>query len=490
MNFFRSTIVTCIIFGLLFSQTLFAQSKDPYDGYVIYGSNRSAYLYDKDKKLVNEYKSKYMSSGSPRLLRDSSCVYSGRNSNGFPGTLPLMGGQFQIISWSGELLWDYTLANAKICPHHNFEIIYRTDDPNEKPHILAACYEYPDGANIACDRLVEIKPTGTNTAEIVWEWRAWDHRTNDPDNHPELLKEPSRNMSNRAKDWNHVNNISYNRELDQLIVDMKSFYEFVIIDHSTTTAEAATNSGGKYGKGGTLLYRWGHASNYGVSGSDHLKGFHGGTWIPKFFPGTTDPVPGAGNAMVFHNEGKDIIEIELPGNDDGIYPRVSGKAFGPDKLLWTYKMENPGLHEGYVQRLPNGNTLICNGRGSIYQITPDGEKIWDIMATCNQAVMYSKSYLDMKSANKTNIKNQKNALSLQISTNPITGDVGVSLLNNHNTAQIKFFSVTGKLLLVNTIHKNKFIWNTKKIPAGVYVVKVTTINDVMTRRISVLPSAI
>src|SRR6185295_606711 len=57
-------------------------------------------------------------------------------------------------------------------------------------------------------------------------------------------------------DWTHVNAVSYNPDLDQIMISSRMFSEVWIIDHSTTAAEAATSKGGKYGKGGDLLYRW------------------------------------------------------------------------------------------------------------------------------------------------------------------------------------------------------------------------------------------
>ena len=56
--------------------------------------------------------------------------------------------------------------------------------------------------------------------------------------------------------------MAYNADLDQIAVSVWKFSEFWIIDHSTTTAEAASHQGGRGGKGGDLLYRWGNPRTY------------------------------------------------------------------------------------------------------------------------------------------------------------------------------------------------------------------------------------
>ena len=58
--------------------------------------------------------------------------------------------------------------------------------------------------------------------------------------------------------------------------------ELWVIDHSTTTAEAAGSSGGRYGHGGELLWRWGNPHNYGAGGEADRRLFyqHDAHWIP------------------------------------------------------------------------------------------------------------------------------------------------------------------------------------------------------------------
>ena len=48
----------------------------------------------------------------------------------------------------------------------------------------------------------------------------------------------------------------------QIMLSVFEFSELWVIDHSTKTAEAAIHEGGRSGKGGDLLYRWGNPRAY------------------------------------------------------------------------------------------------------------------------------------------------------------------------------------------------------------------------------------
>jgi hypothetical protein len=52
-----------------------------------------------------------------------------------------------------------------------------------------------------------------------------------------------------TRDRNHINSVAYNPELDQIMLSVREYCEVWIIDHGTTTAEAASHKGGKRGKG-------------------------------------------------------------------------------------------------------------------------------------------------------------------------------------------------------------------------------------------------
>ncbi|MCG8124292.1 MAG: arylsulfotransferase (ASST), partial [Candidatus Thiodiazotropha taylori] len=105
-----------------------------------------------------------------------------------------------------------------------------------------------------------------------------------------------------------------------------NFSEIWVIDHSTTTAEAAGHSGGASGKGGDLLYRWGNPQAYDAGTADEQMLFvpHDGEWIEAGYPG-------AGNIIIFNNGGgrpegnySSIDEITPPLEADNRYTLASG----------------------------------------------------------------------------------------------------------------------------------------------------------------------
>ena len=103
----------------------------------------------------------------------------------------------------------------------------------------------------------------------------------------ELGYVPADSEHDPPSDIMHTNGIAYNAALDQIAVSINGYSEIWIIDHSTTTEEARGHTGGRWGRGGDLLYRWGNPRPYGRGGEADQLLFnqHDVRWVPDGLPG-------------------------------------------------------------------------------------------------------------------------------------------------------------------------------------------------------------
>ena len=301
------------------------------------------------------------------------------------------------LSRDGDIAWEYTEGTM----HHDFfklpngnVLLLLNEVMTTQEAVAAGARLNPaSGRGLRYDYIREVKPTGPGGGEIVWEWSVLDHlvQDHDPDkpdygpiaDHPEridinytLHQRPIGGDS--THDWTHVNTIDYNPVLDQIMLSVRNYSELWIIDHNTTTEEAA-------GPKGDLLYRWGNPRTHGIGYYQDQQLFqqHDTHWIP---PG----LPGAGNVLIFNNGSEytglrryysSIDEIALPSFEDNAYPRDTDDfAFEPARLQWNYTAPDPtdfyASVESGAQRLPNGNTQISHHDGTVFQITPNGETVW------------------------------------------------------------------------------------------------------------------
>jgi hypothetical protein len=292
------------------------------------------------------------------------------------------------------------------------------------------------------DVVHEIRPTRPSGGEIVWTWRAWDHLVQDRDprkpgygalaDHPGRIdinadhryeveetederlarEETERQMRElgytggaepddapagadgghadaapagpkESGDFLHTNSVDYLPELDLIALSTPHLCEVWVIDHSTTTEEAAGGTGGRRGKGGELLWRWGNPRVYGLGAEQDRRLFyqHNPTWLPGDL--ATDGL----RLLVFNNGGKrpggdhsSVEELVLPFDPVHGFVREQGKPFGPAEPAWLYA--DPGtFFSAFIsgaQRLPGGHTLICAGApGRVFEVTPDGRVVWE-----------------------------------------------------------------------------------------------------------------
>jgi hypothetical protein len=383
---------------------LFTDDARAWDGYTLFAPKHytTTYLINNEGLQVHKWTGSLYEPGQSAYLLDNGDLLRAAMIKGPLSTGGGEGGRVEEFNWDGNLVWELDYSTAPEMQHHDIHILpngnllmlvveKRTyaealaagfDPAKLDPQIQSQGYMLPDS-------VVEIKPTFPKGGTVVWRWRVWDHLIQDYDPtkanygsvaaHPELI-DADGTESQIPAFWNHMNSIDYNAAFDQILLSVRGNSEVWIIDHSTTTSEAAAHTGGKSGKGGDLLYRWGNPIAYkaGTKSDQRLYQQHDAEWIPAGYPG-------AGNITVFNNglgrKYSTIDEFTPPVDASGNYARAAGTAYGPTGFTWTYKATPPeSLYSEAIsgaQRLPNGNTLIDDGvHGTFTEVTTAGEIVW------------------------------------------------------------------------------------------------------------------
>lgn len=390
----------------LYISVIHAQSYGEYTLYSLKNSTK-AYLVDLNG---NTYKMWTFNSSKP--VGYSSYLLPGgiilrtvaKSGNYFTGG-PICG-EVQKVDWNGNVIWDYVYSTTEYCTHHDI-------CPMPNGNVLLIAYESKNPTQVSAagcsqnitmwpDKIVEIEPVGASGGNVVWEWHAWDHLSQSlyPSKanyvtsiveHPELL-----NINYKAqKDWLHVNGIDYNEQLDQVVFSSHNMNEFYVIDHSTTTAEAASHSGGNSGKGGDILYRWGNPEAYQASGTANFNVVHDAHWVPA-------GCPNAGYLCGFNNKGgtggKTCVDLVSPPLEGYNYQHTPGTAYTPSTYSWRHTYNGtPTQNEGNSQQLPNGNTLVnISFSGYIYEIDPNQNVVWSktVAGTNTSAFRYTNCYVN------------------------------------------------------------------------------------------------
>jgi len=233
--------------------------------------------------------------------------------------------------------------------------------------------------------------------EIVWEWLTSDHfeeiefseeARNAMARNPNL--QPGTFQGDQVGDWVHTNSISYlgpNKWYD--MGDERFHPDNIIWDGRQTNHIAIIDK-----KTGKLVWQLGpdYTATATLRKMGQIIGQHHAHMIPR-------GLPGEGNILIFDNGGWAGYGAPNPGAPTGQrnalrdYSRVL--EFDPTTLevVWQYSAREAGhavpfnsymFYSGYIsgaQRLPNGNTLICEGAGGRFlEITPEHETVWEYMS--------------------------------------------------------------------------------------------------------------
>ncbi|MFA6888721.1 MAG: aryl-sulfate sulfotransferase [Candidatus Woesearchaeota archaeon] len=325
-------IIFCLIIIFLFANGCSNENNDSqlnevYDGLTLYApkNGQNVYLINNDKEIVHKWDVESNPFG--KLLPDGTLLYiSGAGAS--PAKLKNGTSTFGISalierSWDGDVIWKYENQNI----HHDFSKL-----PNG--NILAIEWEKVSSENkekyfstipgdLWTDVIIEID---YNTQEIVWEWHVQDEIDLGKYSFDEL---ESHELTHTNAVEYLPNGNSFNGK-ESVMISFRQLNTILIIDKNTKNIE------------------WEYGS--GVLTKQHN-------------PSLLDN----GNILVFDNQysktSSRIVEID---------PKI-------DALVWEYTAV--GFYSDHIsgaQRLPNGNTLICEGTGGrIFEVTSENKVVWD-----------------------------------------------------------------------------------------------------------------
>ena len=384
-------------------------SYDPmqsYDGYnLIYPHNQpNVYLINNCGQVIHMWadSAQYRPGNTAYLMENGNLIKTKRHMSIANDRIWAGGGGaiVEIRDWDNNLIWSFELNDSLRRLHHDIAV---TNDGS----ILMIAWElknYQESVDAGRDTsimrdqelwpdyILEVDP---ETDDILWEWHSWDHLIQDHDStknnygvvadHPELIDINYIEGGRTQADWHHGNAIDYNPFLDIVAISIPHFHEVWFIDHTTTTAEAASHSGGLSEIGGDLLYRWGNPATYRAGDTSDQKLFfqHDVQWIDDYLPFSH---PDFGKIAVFNNRvGPDFSTANIFSPvfiDYGFMFQMENGRWLPEDFDETIthptptEMYSTGLSS--IQVLPNGNRLLCSGRfGYSFEITPDNNIVWE-----------------------------------------------------------------------------------------------------------------
>jgi len=546
-------IIICFFTANLISQNtvglLSYKSYLSFEGYnLIYPHNQpNVYLLDNCGEVVHSWVDEAnFRPGNTAYLTEEGLLYKTKRDASVAGDAIWAGGGgaiLEIRDWDNNLIWNYELNDSIYRLHHDFAV-------TEEGNIIALAWELKnleesieagkDTSTLAADEIwpdwiFEIDP---NTSDIVWEWHAWDHLIQDFDdsksNFGIVSENPGRIDINYYRedghpDWMHANALDYNEELDQIMLSVPYFNELWIIDHTTSTEEAASNFGGFGNVGGDLMYRWGSPKAYqnGDESDQQLFFQHDTHWIDDHL---SPAHPLYGKIAVFNNRvGTDYSTANILTPPWDMYEwkyTKENNVFGPegfDRVIQhpvdSTQLFSSGLSS--LQVLPNDNILITSGRfGYSFEVTPDNEIVWEYktpliggaFATQGDSLSVNnnltfrmdrypidfaafdgkdlspKGWLELEPNDEfcaalTNTEEQLDDKAFNIYPNPADQSLAIRWMGL-NKANIEIFDLKGQQIeQIKNISGSKIYLGTSDWQNGIYFVTIKTEDAYYTRRL-------
>jgi hypothetical protein len=236
------------------------------------------------------------------------------------------------VDWRGRVVWQLDHPDhhhdARRLRNGNVILLCMERMPRDLvPRIQGGLPGTEHEGEMYADYLVEM----TTAGDPVWEWRSVEHL------------DPATDRitpQDRREEWTHANTVAELAD-GNLAVSFRNISTVVIIERAS----------------GRVLWKLGPAT---------LAQQHDPRPLPN------------GNLLIFDN-GTHRRDHPWP------YSRVIEVDPRDSKIVWEYRDSVPfNFFSPYIsgaQRLPNGNTLICEGCfGRLFEVTPAGELVWEYVS--------------------------------------------------------------------------------------------------------------
>jgi len=307
-----------------------------YNGYTLISFEvgpQTSRLIDMNGNIINEWKANVERA---KLLRTGDIIVVGR---GKPRTI-------QEYDWEHRLVWEYNPPGG--CAHHDVQrlengntvLICREIVPEEYMKKI----KNPKRRNLSIysDMILEVTPN----KDIIWEWHEYEHF--DINWYCPICD----------SDWTHTNTVQVlpeNRWYDEgdvrfkpgnVLISPRSLDTILIIDRKSKQIV------------------WKYTGNY----RGGLSGQHEPHMIRK-------GLPGAGNILIFDNGASPQNNLKHAGESYVLEINPLTK-----KIVWKYENGEKFFSKfrGTIQRVSNGNTLICEADGCrVFEVTLEGEIVWE-----------------------------------------------------------------------------------------------------------------
>jgi len=305
--------------------------KRAYNGYTLFApiGGKNVWLIDMQGRFVHGWQMPYTPGDHGRLLQNGNLLFAGKDPEGPLSDFGGSAGVLLEVDWNGNLVWKhedpYLSHDFFRMENGNTLVIRWSPVPDEIGAKVKGGVPGTEREGVIWgDVLQEISPGG----EVVWEWLAYEHFDPDIDVFtPQCPRDR----------WGDCNSC-YVMPDGNVLVSYPALSLIETIDKAT----------------GNITWRYGGVGKLGFQ--------HNPTVLDN------------GNILVFDN-GR-----HRPSPPD--YSRVIEINPITNEIEWEYKADPPmDFYASFIsgcQRLPNKNTLICEGpSGRFFEVIPKGEIVWE-----------------------------------------------------------------------------------------------------------------